>query len=210
MFFAYFLQHIIIAKHKGNRTVGRMLTDQSVSDFLRMGDFINQIFVVHKSGIVILSRIYQQSCISSDPQLIGGLLSAMLTLVQHDTNDTRYCSWEMDGRHRLKDIGMSCSRWFIGTHGDFTIATLVPYSSPLITSNRYDIIQKINQAIIASFSIFIEFGTDGINGKVEAIQDYTIEFGNTLDSLIFESLYDNLGIEIGFEKGKHYDVQRLV
>lgn len=177
---------------------------------MSMGDFINQIFVVHKSGVVILSRIYQESCISSDPQLIGGLLSALLTLVQHDSNVTRYCSWEMDGKHRLRDIGMSCSRWFIGSHGDYTITSLVPHSSPLITSNRYDIIQKINQSIIASFSIFLEFGTNGKSKDVEAIQDFTAEFGNTLDSLIFESLYDNLGIEIQFEKGIHFDLENLV
>ncbi len=206
----FFLLFYSIAKHKGTSRVRQLVTDRPISSFLGMGDFINQIFVVHKSGVVILSRIYQQSCISSDPQLIGGLLSAMLTLVQHDSNDTRYCSWEMDGRHRLRDIGMSCSRWFIGTHGDFTIATLVPHSSPLITSNRYDVIQKINQSIIASFTIFLEFGMTDQREKVEIIQDYTIEFGNTLDSLIFENLYDSLGIEIEFEKGQHYDVERLV
>ncbi len=175
-----------------------------------MGDVISQVFVIHKSGVVVLSRIYQESCLSSDPQLIGGILSALITLIQYDTGNGKYCVWEADGKHRLRDIGMSCSRWFIVSHMDFTLAVLVPHSSPLVKLERYDAIQKLNEAILNSFAIFFEFDDSFVDGEIQGIKDYSIEFGNMLDSLIFENLYDNLGIEIKFEKGEFFDLDNLI
>ncbi|MCY3410410.1 MAG: hypothetical protein INQ03_02130 [Candidatus Heimdallarchaeota archaeon] len=154
--------------------------------------------------MVLLSRRFSASCIRSDSQLIGGFLAALLIFMRN-TQDTegRDCSWEEDGIHRLKDIGMSCSRWFIESLDDYTVAVLVPNDSPLIQQSKYEVIYNISENIISSFVLFTTFG---LTGSLDELKDFTSDFGNSVDNIVFEALTSSLNIELKFEAGGEVEI----
>lgn len=154
--------------------------------------------------MVMLSRKYSSGCIDSDSQLIGGFLAALLIFMRNSQGiGTTSCPWEQDGQHRLKDIGTSCSRWFIESLDDYTVAVLVPNESPLIQESKYDVINSISTQIIGSFVLFTTFG---LADDIDSLKDLTAEFGNSVDNIIFESLADFINPDLKFEIGGEVEV----
>lgn len=100
--------------------------------------------------------------------------------------------------HKLKDIGMSCSRWFIRTEGEYTIAILVPYKSQLLIEQKFDIIEKIYQQTISTFMIFRMFDLS-VDEDISHVKDYSTDFGNTVDNIVFEQLLEVFGSDLTFE-----------
>ncbi len=168
-----------------------------------ISDSISQVYVIHQTGLVLLSRKYNNSCVSNDPQLIGGFLAALLTFARTSGSEvSKSCQWEEDGMHKLVDIGMSCSRWFIGTEEEYTIALLVPYSSQLILDRKFDVIKKISDRIISTFLIFRMFDIN-VEEDIRYVKDYSFEFGNAVDTMIIEQLSEVNGSELSVESINH-------
>lgn len=172
--------------------------DSTIQETKSVSDFVEQIYVVHKSGMVMLSRRYAISCVASDSQLIGGFLAALLIFMRNSQSSEDQCAWEQDGQHKLKDIGMSCSRWFINGLDDYTVALLIPNDSPLITESKYNLIHDISEKIISSFVLFTTFG---LADNLDSLRDLGGDFGNSVDAMIFESLSDYLEGDVQFEVG---------
>ncbi|MCE7734077.1 MAG: hypothetical protein GPJ54_04305 [Candidatus Heimdallarchaeota archaeon] len=164
-----------------------------------------QVYVIHQTGLVILSRKYTSGCVSSDPQLIGGFLAALLTFARVSKNEVESCQWEDDGKHQLKDIGMSCSRWFIKTVEEYTIAVLVQYHSPLLVEQRFDLINTICDQILSTFLIFQMFDVN-VEENIGYVKDYSDDFGNTIDNIAFEQIREFMGDRLKFEVGGQLEV----
>ncbi len=176
-----------------------------MSDSANISDCLAQVYVIHQTGLVILSRKYTSGCVSNDPQLIGGFLAALLTFARSSKNEVESCLWEEDGKHQLKDIGMSCSRWFIKTIEEYTIAILVQYSSPLLTEQRYELINTICDQVLSTFLIFQMFDVN-VEENIGYVKDYSDDFGNTIDNIAFEQLREFVGDRLLFEVGGQLDV----
>lgn len=171
-----------------------------------ISDSISQVYVIHQTGLVLLSRKYSSGCVSNDPQLIGGFLAALLTFARTSGSEaSKSCQWEEDGMHKLIDIGMSCSRWFIRTEEEYTIAILVPYTSQLIIERKFDIIQKICEQTITTFMIFRMFDMN-VEEDIKYVKDYSDDFGNTIDNIVFEQLREIFGSDVHFETGGEIEV----
>lgn len=147
----------------------------------RAGLFVAQVYVIHHDGFVLLSREYDQNCMSGDPQLIGGFLAAINSFTKSSSVNTT-CSWDELGRHQLVDIGMSCSRWFIRSSGEYTIALLLNNDSVLIQNQMWGTIGRLASRIFNAFDTFRVF-TDG---AIASFLDYSDEFGETVDNILFE------------------------
>ena len=168
---------------------------------INASDCVGQVYVIHQTGLVMLSRKYTSCCASSDPQLIGGFLAALLTFANNASySNVESCEWEEDGVHKLNDIGMSCSRWFIKTVEDYTVAVLIPNQSPLLQERKFDVVENICEQVISTFLIFQMFDMN-VDEHIETIRDYSDEFGNTVDNIVFEVLSGLFGSSMQFEVG---------
>lgn len=107
--------------------------------------------------------------------------------------------------HKLKDIGMSCSRWFIKTEDEYTIALLVPYKSQLLIDRKFDVIDKICAQTISTFLIFKMFDIN-VDEDIGYVKDYSSDFGNTIDNIVFEQLREVFGSEVKFESSGEIEV----
>ncbi len=50
---------------------------------------ISQVYIMHETGVVLVTRIYNDSCIVGDSQLIGGFISS-LVLFFNDVSSACY------------------------------------------------------------------------------------------------------------------------
>ncbi len=167
-----------------------------------ISDTISHVYVIHNSGLVVLSRKYANSCTSVESQLIGGFLTAILLFTKDmSSNSNVKCAWEEDGIHRLTDIGMSCSRFFIKSMGHYSIALLVPNDSPLIKDSAYETIYDLNERILSTFILFTTFGLVDNFNTIDTIKDYSDEFGHTVDNIIFEVLAEYINPDIKYREG---------
>ncbi len=177
------------------------LNDNPSSDEVLVADCIAQVYVIHQTGLVMLTRKYSSGCVSSDPQLIGGFLAALLTFARNSFNEeNQSCEWEEDGMHKLTDIGMSCSRWFIKTVEDYTIAVLIPNQSALLQQGKYELIDNLCEQTISTFLIFQMFDMN-VEQNIDHVKDYSEDFGNTVDNIVYEVLSELVGTSIKFETG---------
>jgi len=167
------------------------------------GIYLAQVYVIHQDGFVLLSREYKSGCMSSDPQLIGGFLSAINTFTQSASVENE-CAWDINGRHRLVDIGMTCSRWFIKSNGDYTVAMLLSNDSPLIQDELWDTIDDIAARIVDSFEVFRLFSASA--GTINLFLDHSDDFGKTVDNILFETISEHISTDLTFEEGKKLDL----
>ncbi|MHA2250998.1 MAG: hypothetical protein ACXAD7_11585 [Candidatus Kariarchaeaceae archaeon] len=181
-------------------------TGENLTEDVLVSDCVSQVYVIHHTGLVMLTRKYSSGCVSNDPQLIGGFLAALLTFAKNSYNvENQSCEWEEDGVHKLTDIGMSCSRWFITSVEEYTIAVLIPNQSPLLQQRKFELIDSICEQTISTFLIFQMFDMN-VDQKLENIRDYSDDFGNTVDNIVFESLTDFLGTNLKFEIGGEVEI----
>lgn len=176
--------------------------DKEVRD--KAGAYLAQVYVIHQDGFVLLSREYKKGCMSSDPHLTGGFLSAINSFTQN-TSVENTCDWDEDGRHRLIDIGMTCSRWFIKANGDYTIAMLLSNDSPLIQNELWDTIDDIAARIVDSFEVFRLFSSS--SGTIDLFLDHSDDFGNTVDNILFETISEQTGEELDYKQGTKIDLE---
>jgi hypothetical protein len=175
-----------------------------------VSDHVAQVYVIHQTGLVMLSRRYSFGCVGTEPQLIGGFLSALLTFANNSFNlEGNSCEWETDGIHTLKDIGMSCSRWFVKTIDNYTSAMLIPNQSPLLQNRKFDVIDNMCEQIITSFLIFQMFDIN-VDQNLAHVKDYSNDFGNTVDNIVYETLKDTAGSSILFEIGGEIEVNEIL
>lgn len=170
----------------------------------RAGTYVAQVYVIHQNGFVLLSREYKSGCMSADPQLTGGFLSAINSFTQNLTGGNE-CAWDVNGRHRLVDIGMTCSRWFIKSNGDYTVAMLLSNDSPLIQKELWDTIDDIAARIVDSFEVFRLFSSS--TGTIDLFLDHSDDFGNTVDNILFETISEQTGEELDYKEGTKIDLE---
>lgn len=173
-----------------------------ISEVAHAGGFVAQIYVIHKDGIVLLSREYDKDNIQIEPQLIGGFLTAINGFARTTTLNRCPC----DGKHQIADIGMSCARWFINSRGEYTVSLLVMNDSPLIQSQMWDVIDNIGLRIIDTFEIMSMFSE--MTSTIDLFLEQHEEFGLALDSIVFEIISE---VEkIGFTSGRSIDVHMTI
>ena len=178
-----------------------IMNDAIIDPLTSISDYLSQIYVIHQTGMVMLSRNYSTSTINSDPQLIGGFLAAILTFAKVTSNDNfANDTGGIEDISQIKDIGMTHSRWFIESIDEYTVAILVPNSSPLIQNERYEFIYNLCKQIITTFTIFKTFNID-IDNSIETAQDYSEDFGYTTDNIVHEQLSGMAGITLKHEDG---------
>ena len=170
-------------------------SEPKIANWTTAGLYISEVYVMYKSGVVLLSRRFEKSQVSSDPQLVGGFLSALSDFVQSVMRD-HACN--IFGEHELLDIGISCSRWLIKSTGDFTVAVLIQNDSPLIQRGLWHVIDEFAHRVSISFDIFYQF----VSFKTQSIllsEDYSEDFGNTVDYVLFETLSEFTDENITFD-----------
>ncbi len=164
---------------------------------LAISDFFTQVYVIHRTGMVILSRKYADSCIESDPQLVGGLIAAILTVSNSTSSDVASCIGSDDGKHRLIEFTTTCSRWFINQEDDFVVTVLVPNVSPLL--NKIDLIGSVSKQILDTYLLFKQF-TIQTEETVEENSEEQKEIGNTIDNIVSDVIEQFSGQKLDFSK----------
>lgn len=173
---------------------------------LTISNFITQAYVIHRTGMVILSRKYADSCIDSDPQLVGGLITAILTVTKSTTRTEKACEGSEDGIHRLVEFTTTCSKWLINQEDDFVVALLVPNSSPLLSKPK--VLQNISKQILDTYLLYNQFKIE-TEETVEASDEEQIELGNTIDNFVSDVIKQFSGQKLDFSKEgtiDHYDL----
>lgn len=162
-----------------------------------ISDFITQVYVIHRTGMVILSRKYADSCIESDPQLVGGLVAAIMTVTNSTSSDVKTCIGSDDGKHRLIEFTTTCSRWFIIQEDDFVVTVLVPNVSPLL--DKIDLIGSVSKQILDTYLLFKQF-TIQTEETVEESSEEQQELGNTIDNFVSDVIKEFSGKKLDFSK----------
>ena len=157
-------------------------------------NYISQIFVIQKSGLVSLSRRYNIECFYQPTQLLGGFLGSLLNFLQMETCNT-YCGHSQNGSHSLQMIEMTCNKWFVRTHKDYFIIMMVDKKSPLVDGNT-DILEHLLSNTITTLDIMEAFQTSLPN---HVFLDYSDEFGNILDNVLYETISAKFEDEITFQ-----------
>lgn len=156
--------------------------------------------------MVILSRKYSDSCIDSDPQLIGGLITAILTVTKSTIGTKKACEGSEDGIHRLVEFTTTCSKWLINQEDDFVVAILVPNSSPLLSKPK--VLQNISKQILETYLLYHQFKIE-TEETVEASNEEQVELGNTIDNFVSDVIKQFSGQKLDFSKEgtiDHYDL----
>ena len=173
---------------------------------LTISNFITQAYVIHSTGMVILSRKYADGCIDSDPQLVGGLITAILTVTKSTTGTDVACVGSNDGKHRLVEFTTTCSKWIINQEEDFVVALLVPNSSPLLS--KPELIQNISKQILDTYLLYKQF-TIETEETVDTTDEEQIEISNTIDNFVSDVIKQFSGQKLDFSKEgtiDHYDL----
>ena len=156
--------------------------------------------------MVILSRKYSDGCIDSDPQLVGGLITAILTVTNSTIGTEIACKGSKDGKHRLVEFTTTCSKWIINQEEDFVIALLVPNTSPLLKKPK--VIQSVTKQILDTYLLYKQFRID-TDETVETSDEEQAELGNTIDNFISDVIKQLSGQKLDFSKEgtiDHYDL----
>lgn len=159
-------------------------------------NYISQLLVVENSGLVCLSRRYNIECFDQPTQLLGGFVGALLNFLQIET-ENNYCGHSLSGFHSLRMIEMSCTKWFVKTHKDYFIIMMVNKSSPLIDGNS-EILDQLMMNTTTALDIMETFQPFLSN---HVFLDYSEEFGNILDNVLYETISSKFEDEIEFQHG---------
>ncbi|MCE7733681.1 MAG: hypothetical protein GPJ54_02310 [Candidatus Heimdallarchaeota archaeon] len=173
---------------------------------LTISNFVTQAYVIHRTGMVILSRKYADSCIDSDPQLIGGLITAILTVTKSTTGTEKACDGSEDGKHRLLEFKTTCSTWILNQEDDFVVSLLLPNSSPLLKKPK--VIQNITKQILDTYLLYQQFKIN-TEETVGATDEEQVELGNTIDNFVSDVIKQFFGQKLDFFKEgtiDHYDL----
>ena len=162
-----------------------------------ISDFVTQVYVIHRTGMVILSRKYADSCIESDPQLVGGLIAAIMTVTNSTASNVTSCVGSKDGRHKLLEFTTTCSKWIISEDDDFVVTVLVPNTSPLL--EKIDLIGRVANQILETYLLFKQF-TIQTEETIEDDTEEQIELGNTIDNFVSDVVYQFSGHMLDFSK----------
>ncbi|OLS28214.1 MAG: hypothetical protein HeimC2_08690 [Candidatus Heimdallarchaeota archaeon LC_2] len=162
-----------------------------------ISEFVTQVYVIHRTGMVILSRKYADSCIESDPQLVGGLIAAIMTVTSSTASNVTSCIGAEDGRHKLLEFTTTCSRWIISEADDFVVTVLVPNTSPLL--EKINLISRVAEQILETYLLYKQF-TIQTEETVEDDNDEQIELGNTIDNFVSDVIKEFSGQILDFSK----------
>lgn len=166
-----------------------------------VSEFISQAYILHRTGLVSLSRIYEDSCISGDPQLIGGFIAAMLTFMKQSYNEAiPNCPGNPDGEHKLLEISTSCSKWYIVAEGEYISALLIPNTSPLQNEADKKLIVSLSENLLNSYLLFEEFNITVEESLEEENGGNEDTFGNTVDNIVADLLTKIKGFNVTFEE----------
>ncbi|MDH5404824.1 MAG: hypothetical protein OEY49_20140 [Candidatus Heimdallarchaeota archaeon] len=144
-------------------------------------DKISHVYVVHKTGLPLLDREYNSTCMKNDPRLIGGFLGAVVLFSKNSySTSLNECPRKS---HLLTKVETSCSTWVISNIEDYFIATQIPKRSTL--NYIPDLINQINSNILSTFTTFRAFCDDS---RVESFLEYQQEFKEAVDIIVAESL----------------------
>jgi hypothetical protein len=159
-------------------------------------NYISQLFVIQNSGLVVLSRRYSVECFDQPTQLVGGFVGALLNFMQLETDDN-YCGYSKTGSHELQMIEMTCSKWYVRTHKDYFVIMMVHKGSPLINENS-EILDHLMSNTTTALDIMETFQT---SLSKHVFLDYSEEFGNILDNVLYESISTKFEDEVTFQTG---------
>lgn len=159
-------------------------------------NYVSQLFVIQNSGLVVLSRRYNVECFDQATQLVGGFIGALLNFLQNETS-SNVCGESKRGLHNLQMVEMTCSKWFIKTHKDYFIVMMIDKQSPLV-NDQPDIVNHLLSNTTTALDIMETFQT---SLPKHVFMDYSEEFGNILDNVLYETISTRMEDEITFQNG---------
>ncbi|MDH5401791.1 MAG: hypothetical protein OEZ01_15745 [Candidatus Heimdallarchaeota archaeon] len=158
-----------------------------------INELMSQLYVIHNTGAVLLSRSYDKVCVSVDTQLVGGFLAAVQIFVSNlQSNGIDRVECSTTGGHYLQEISLSCSKWFIQSVDEYMIACLVSKDSPLLTENRQKLISDLLSQILSSYLIFVNIAEENKKKPIKLLE-YSYEFGIAVDNIVYDSMYSTFG-----------------
>jgi len=167
--------------------------------------YIKQVYIIHQSGLLLLTRKYATDCIKSESTLIGSLITALLAFAGSDS-EPGSCEGNPTGNHQLTEIATTCSRWIINPQKDFVVALLLPNKSRLL--KKKGLIKNCSTQILEMYLLSRQFEVDiGEEFEISPTSDH--EFILVIDNIIADliSEYLDIVVKISLEgEMEHYTV----
>ncbi|MHA2169934.1 MAG: hypothetical protein ACXAB7_08580 [Candidatus Kariarchaeaceae archaeon] len=158
---------------------------------------ISQVYIMHETGVVLVSRIYNDSCIVGDSQLIGGFISSLVLFFNDVSSD---CYRDGTSGHNLDEIAITCSRLVIERRTDLLVVAIVPQDSALLRGAKRTRIKKVMGSIYDAFESYKLLDTAGSAG-LENYIDYSDGFSSVLDKSLIDAL-DEMRKQLRLEKSE--------
>ena len=154
--------------------------------------YIKQVFVMHQSGLLLLSRKYTDDCVKKDSSLVGSLISALLAFTRSD-DGSGICSENLIGDHHLTEFSTTCSRWIINPHKEYIITLVVPNISRLL--KKRDLINDCSKQILEMYQLYRNFENDA-NEEFDLEPPKDDEFIRIIDNIIADLISEYLDVVI--------------
>lgn len=147
---------------------------------------ISQVYIMHETGVVLVTRIYNDSCIVGDSQLIGGFISSLVFFF-NDISST--CYREDNSGHHLEEIAITCSRVVIVRRDDLLVVTIVPQDSALLRGAKRTRIKKVMSCIYEAFESYKLINSTE-SASLENYIDYSDGFSSVLDKSLIDAIVE--------------------
>lgn len=152
--------------------------------------YIKQVYIMHQSGLLLLTRKYADDCIKSESTLIGSLISALLVFTESDS-EPGLCEESTTGKHHLTEIATTCSRWIINPQKDYIIALLLPNKSRLL--KKRNLVRDGSTQILEMYLLSRKFEAD-IGKDFEIAPMLDNEFISVIDNIIADLISEYLDV----------------
>lgn len=149
-------------------------------------------YIIHQSGLLLLTRRYAEDCIKSESTLVGSLISALIAFTASDS-EPGSCEGNPTGTHHLTEVATTCSRWIINPHKDHIIALLLPNKSRFL--QKKNLVRDGSTQILEMYLLSRKFESDEPR-NLEIAPKVDNQFAEVIDNIIADMIFEYLDIEV--------------